>query len=79
LPAGLGSVTLELKLAYLRPLSVHSGVIRAEGRVIKLGRQTCYTEGSLHDGTGKLAVHATATFSMIGGRGSPDRAHPHDS
>jgi uncharacterized protein (TIGR00369 family) len=46
LPAGQASVTLDLKLTYLRPLSVHSGTIRAGGKVIKLGRQTSYAEGS---------------------------------
>lgn len=66
LEAGQGSVTLELKLAFLRPLSVRSGLISAEGKVIKLGRQTSYTEGFVRDGKGALAVHATATFSMIG-------------
>jgi uncharacterized protein (TIGR00369 family) len=67
LPAGQASVTLDLKMTYLRPLSVRSGTIRAEGKVIKLGRQTSYTEGFVYDGGGNLAVHATATFSMIGG------------
>ncbi|QIG91404.1 MULTISPECIES: PaaI family thioesterase [unclassified Bradyrhizobium] len=67
LPAGQTSVTLDLKLTYLRPLSVRSGTISAEGRVIKLGRQTSYTEGFVRDGKGSLAVHATATFSMLGG------------
>ena len=65
LPAGQGSVTLDLKLTYLRPLSVKSGTIAAEGKLIKLGRQTSYTEGFVRDGAGILAVHATATFSMI--------------
>ncbi|UQR66864.1 PaaI family thioesterase [Bradyrhizobium sp. C-145] len=66
LEAGQGSVTLDLKLTFLRPLSVRSGLISAEGKVIKLGRQTSYTEGFVRDGKGALAVHATATFSMIG-------------
>jgi uncharacterized protein (TIGR00369 family) len=66
LPAGQGAVTLDLKLSYLRPLSVRSGVIQAEGKLVKLGRQTSYTEGFVRDGKGNLAVHATATFSMIG-------------
>ena len=66
LPAGQGSVTLDLKLTYLRPLSVRSGTVSAEGKLIKLGRQTSYTEGFVRDGSGNLAVHATATFSMIG-------------
>ena len=66
LPAGQASVTLDLKLTYLRPLSVKSGTISAEGKIIKLGRQTSYTEGFVRDGAGNLAVHATATFSMMG-------------
>jgi len=66
LPAGQGAVTLDLKLTYLRPLTVKSGTISAEGKIIKLGRQTSYTEGFVRDGAGNLAVHATATFSMIG-------------
>lgn len=66
LEAGQASVTLDLKMTFLRPLSVKSGLISAEGRVIKLGRQTSYTEGFVRDGKGALAVHATATFSMIG-------------
>lgn len=64
-PAGQMSVTLDLKLTYLRPLSVRSGTIAAEGKVVKLGRQTSYAEGFVRDGAGNLAVHATATFSMI--------------
>jgi uncharacterized protein (TIGR00369 family) len=67
LPAGQCSLTLDLKLTYLRPLSVKSGTISAEGMVIKLGRHSSYTEGFVRDGAGNLAVHATATFSMKGG------------
>src|SRR5688572_25478089 len=66
-PAGQTSVTLDLKLTYLRPLSVRSGRVSAEGKVVKPGRQTSYAEGFVRDGAGNLAVHATATFTMIGG------------
>ena len=66
LEAGQSSVTLDLKMTFLRPLSVRSGLISAEGKVIKLGRQASYAEGFVRDGKGALAVHATATFSMIG-------------
>src|SRR6266513_2652431 len=66
LPAGQGAVTLDLKLTYLRPLSVRSGTISAEGKLMKLGRQTSYAEGFVRDGSGNLAVHATSTFSMVG-------------
>ena len=66
-PIGQASVTLDLKLTYLRPLSVRSGRVSAEGKVVKIGRQTSYAEGFVRDGADNLAVHATATFTMIGG------------
>ena len=66
-PTGQTSVTLDLKLTYLRPLSVRSGRVSAEGKVVKLGRQSSYAEGFVRDNAGNLAVHATATFTMIGG------------
>jgi acyl-coenzyme A thioesterase PaaI-like protein len=40
--------------------------ISAEGKLVKLGRQTSYAEAFVGDGAGNLAVHATATFSMVG-------------
>ena len=66
LETGQASVTLDLKMTFLRPLSIRSGLISAEGKIIKVGRQTSYAEGFVRDGKGALAVHATATFSMIG-------------
>jgi uncharacterized protein (TIGR00369 family) len=66
LPAGQASVTLDFKITYLRALSVRSGTVQAEGKVIKLGRQNSYSEGFVRDGKGNLAAHATATFEMIG-------------
>ena len=63
---GEGFYRRYVDLTYLRPLSVRSGRILAEGKLIKLGRQTSYAEGFVRDGAGNLAVHATATFSMIG-------------
>jgi hypothetical protein len=40
--------------------------ISAEGKLVKPGRQTGDAEGFVRDGTGSLAVHVTATFSMVG-------------
>src|SRR5947207_15269791 len=57
LPAGQGAVTLDLKLTYLRPLSVRSGLISAEGKVVKLGRQTSYAKAS--SATGPVILRCT--------------------
>jgi hypothetical protein len=62
--AGLGDPRSQINLfaAAVGQVGHHLG----EGKFIKLGRQTSYTEGFVRDGAGNLAVHATATFSMIG-------------
>lgn len=65
LPTGQMIVTQNLQLEYLRPLSARSGTMRAEGKVIQVGRQNCYVEGTVHDGAGKLAVHAVGNFSIL--------------
>jgi hypothetical protein len=41
---------------------------------VKLGRQTSYAEGFVRGGTGNLAAHASATFSMIGAAPRPKNA-----
>ena len=61
LKAGQGYTTLELKVAYHRALSDASGPIRAEGKVISLGRRAAFAEGRLIDKDGKLCATATTT------------------
>ena len=57
--------TLELKVAYHRSLSDRSGRVRAEGRVISIGRQAAFAEGKLFDGTGRLCASATSTLLVF--------------
>jgi uncharacterized protein (TIGR00369 family) len=59
--AGQGYTTLELKVAYHRAMTDESGPVRAEGRVISLGRRAAFAEGKLLDGKGRLCATATTT------------------
>jgi uncharacterized protein (TIGR00369 family) len=68
LPADKISVTLDLKITYLRPLTTASGRLRASARVLHLGGRTAYVEGELRDGAGELAAHAVGNFSIINAR-----------
>ncbi len=61
LPRGQGYTTLELKVNYLRAVTDTSGPLRAEGRVIHLGRQTAIADGQLYDASGRVYAHATTT------------------
>ncbi len=61
LEAGQGYTTLELKVNYVRALTDRVGPVRAEGRVIHVGKQIGTAEGKLVDADGKLYAHATTT------------------
>jgi uncharacterized protein (TIGR00369 family) len=61
LPAGKGYTTLELKLNIVRALTDAVPLVRAEGRVIHVGRQVATADGRLVGPDGKLYAHATTT------------------
>jgi len=61
LPAGTGYTTLELKLNYIRPMTIATGLVRAEGRALHTGRRSATAEGDIRDGAGKLIAHGTVT------------------
>jgi len=65
LPAGQGYTTLELKVSYLRALSEVSGPVRAEGKVVSLGRRVGFSEAHLFDVDGRLCASATSTLLIF--------------
>lgn len=63
LPAGRGYTTLEYRVNILRAVTVGTGVLRAIGEVVRVGRRTGVAEGRLVDGTGR--VHATGSTTCL--------------
>jgi uncharacterized protein (TIGR00369 family) len=61
LPRGMGYTTLELKVNLIRALTDKSGPVRAEGRVVQVGKQVGIAEGRIIDAEGRLYAHATTT------------------
>ncbi len=61
LPAGTGYTTVELKINYVRAVTAESGPLRAEGKVIHVGKQVATAEARLHDAKGRLYAHASTT------------------
>jgi len=64
-PAGVALATVELKINYLE--GVPGGKIRAEGRVLRTGRNFVVCECEIFDGKGTLAAKALLTFGAAGG------------
>jgi len=57
--------TLEIKINYSRPMTVDTGEVRAEGKVIQVGRRVATAEGRLTDPAGKLLAFATTTCLIV--------------
>ena len=57
--------TLELKVAYHKTITEKTGPMRAEGRVVTLGRRVAFSEGRLVDSSGRLHASATSTLLII--------------
>lgn len=60
-----GYTTLELKVAYHKPITQETGKLCARGRVLSIGRRAAFTEATLKDAGGKLYASATSTLLVI--------------
>ena len=63
LPAGVFYTSLDLSVKFLRPVTIETGEIAAEGTVVHLGRRTALAEARILDAAGK--VYATANSSCL--------------
>ena len=62
LAPGQTYTTLELKVAYHRPMSARTGLVRAIGSVISFGRRVAFAEARLTDDEGRLVASASSTL-----------------
>lgn len=68
LPAGTGYTTLEMKVNFVRGLTVDSGPVRAEGEIVHSGSRVSTASGRLYEvGTGRLVAHGTTTCLILQG------------
>jgi uncharacterized protein (TIGR00369 family) len=61
LDAGDFYTTLELKVNYLRPITLDTGRVRAIATVVHVGRTTALVEGKVLDDADKIYAHASST------------------
>ena len=65
LACGWRYTTLELKVAYHRPMTAETGVVRAEGVVLSFGRRAAFAEARLTDRSGRLLASATSSLLVM--------------
>jgi uncharacterized protein (TIGR00369 family) len=66
LSAGVGYTTSDLQIRYSRGMTVDTGRVVAEGRVVHAGRRLATAEGRLLvQDTGKLIAHATTGCVLL--------------
>jgi uncharacterized protein (TIGR00369 family) len=62
LEAGDLYTTLELKINYLRALTLDTGPVRAVATIIHIGRTTALAEGRVLDASGAIYAYASSTY-----------------
>lgn len=55
--------TLEMKVETMRP-AARDVPYRVRGQVVRMARQVCYAEASVHDEDGRMVSRATGTFML---------------
>lgn len=65
LKAGEIYTTAEYKVNMLRPMTINTPEVFAEGRVISRGRRMGVAEGDIKDADGKIYAHGTTTCFIM--------------
>jgi uncharacterized protein (TIGR00369 family) len=65
LPAGVGYTTLEIKVNYVRPMTVSTGRVTCEGTTIHVGGRIATAEARVVDSEGKLYAHGSTTCIIL--------------
>lgn len=65
LPAKTGYTTLEFKVNLVRAVTMETGLLACEGRVVHAGKRVATAEGRLTDRDGKLYAHGSTTCMIF--------------
>ncbi len=57
--------TLEIKVAYHKAITRDTGRLRAEGKVVSIGRKVAFAEAKLSDESGRVYASATSTLLVF--------------
>jgi len=58
---GVGFTVIEFKIDFVRPITVKTGEVRAEGRVVNVGKRIGIADGVARDAAGRVLARGTST------------------
>ena len=61
LPAGVGFTVVEFKIDFVRPITVDTGTVEAEGKVVNVGKRVGIADGILRDAKDRTLARGTTT------------------
>ncbi len=67
LDAGVGYATVELKTSFVKAVTLATGPLRAEGKVVHAGGRLATAEARLTDEAGRLYAHGSCTCLVLAG------------
>jgi len=61
LPEGVGFTVVEFKIDFVRPITVDTGTVKAEGKVVNVGKRVGIADGILRDAKDRILARGTTT------------------
>jgi uncharacterized protein (TIGR00369 family) len=68
LERGTGYTSIELKVSYLRPVTLDTGKLTGAGTVTKEGRRVVFADGTVTDSEGNLVATASSSLLVLSPR-----------
>jgi uncharacterized protein (TIGR00369 family) len=68
LPPATGFTIVEVKIDFVRSITVKTGHVRAEGKVVRVGKQVGQSDGIVYDDNGTVLAKGSATCLILRGK-----------
>jgi uncharacterized protein (TIGR00369 family) len=69
LPAGVAVTTLETKINLVRAITLETGQVRCDAKIVAAGRAVITAEGQVTDAKGRVLAHGTSTLLVLRAKG----------
>jgi uncharacterized protein (TIGR00369 family) len=68
LPPGVGFTIVEIKIDFVRSITIRTGHVRAEGKAVRVGKQIGQSDGVIYDDNGTVLAKGSCTCLIFRSR-----------